>query len=195
MTANFKYSKCIFTHSRLKQAPWWLHVRWPSYSCFFHWSTQRGRTIDQSRYCFYPLACLMVHKQMLCSNNNFSDDNCDSNTHIFRWQVKYIQSMFVGTLPSRKKKTFKLLIWPPFFADFSESSPLQFAGWLSPGLKPRLLVAGLMPRLPKEVAVGRLTSFEAEMNLEWTFLHTISSTQEQQRDIQGESKRRNTNCL
>ena len=43
--SNFKYSKSIFTLSRLKEVPWRLLVRWPSHSCFFHWSTQRGRTI------------------------------------------------------------------------------------------------------------------------------------------------------
>ena len=31
--------------SRLKQVPWWLYLRRPSYSHFFHWSTQRGCTI------------------------------------------------------------------------------------------------------------------------------------------------------
>ena len=34
--ANFKYSKHIFMHSsRLKQVPWWLHVRRQNYSCSF----------------------------------------------------------------------------------------------------------------------------------------------------------------
>ena len=45
MTPSFKYSKRIFTCSRLKQVPWRLHVKRPSYSCFFHWSTQRECTI------------------------------------------------------------------------------------------------------------------------------------------------------
>ena len=35
MALNFKYSKRIFTCSRLKQVPWWLHVSQPCYSRFF----------------------------------------------------------------------------------------------------------------------------------------------------------------
>ena len=34
-----------FAHSRLKRLPWRLQVRRPSYSGFFHWSTQCRRTI------------------------------------------------------------------------------------------------------------------------------------------------------
>ena len=46
MTPNFKRSKCIFTHSWLKQVPWRLHVYKPAkLFAFFHWSTQHGHTI------------------------------------------------------------------------------------------------------------------------------------------------------
>ena len=45
MTLNFKYSKRIFMHSRLKQVSCQLHVRRPSYLCFFHWPTQCEHTI------------------------------------------------------------------------------------------------------------------------------------------------------
>ena len=34
MAPNLKYSKCIFMCSRLKQVPWWLHLRGPSFMCF-----------------------------------------------------------------------------------------------------------------------------------------------------------------
>ena len=32
---SFKYSKSIFKCSWLKRVPWWLLVKWTSYSCFF----------------------------------------------------------------------------------------------------------------------------------------------------------------
>ena len=54
MTANFKYSKRIFTCRRLKQVPGWLSVRWKSYSRF-SLSTQRERTI-YSRFSIIPIA-------------------------------------------------------------------------------------------------------------------------------------------
>ena len=36
VTPNFKHGKLVHAHNWLKQVPWWLDVKRPSYSCFVH---------------------------------------------------------------------------------------------------------------------------------------------------------------
>ena len=50
MTLNFKYSKRIFTHSRLKQVFATIPYKMAKLLMFFHWSTQHGCTIVHDPY-------------------------------------------------------------------------------------------------------------------------------------------------